>query len=229
MLKNIILICSIVLLISCTFEESSFLENNSSDVTNTDNVTPVDNTITLPGRCREEWVCISSIISAFRNSDCEFTNRTTCEVGCENGSCKEKEILTCMPGFKCKNDYERAFQRESCEWEKYEKCDFGCNKELNKCHTASINNVTMEPKKEITIPVRNPTIIQGQIVNLNGDNFSIYIIEQDRVKLKMNDQRSDWLNEGDSFTFRNGVKIGVIAILFQPYDGGKKDVIYRVS
>jgi len=229
MIKKVLLICLLVLLVSCVSKEHfPILENVTADVAIIEDKKAED-IITIPGKCKEERVCISSKISALRNNDCEFIDRITCETECQDGVCKEKEIRICTPGFKCKNDLERSFQRESCSWEKREICEFGCDRELNKCHTASTDNETESDEEEVVIPVRNPTISQGDVVDVNGHNFSIYIIEESRVKLKMDDQRSDWINEGSSFTFRNGIKINVIAVLFQPYQGGKKDVIYSVG
>jgi hypothetical protein len=239
------LLCLLILLVSCDFKKGS---DSGRDVVNYVNTSEIiiDDTsedIILPeGKCVEKFVCISSSTSALRNSDCEFVNRTTCETECVDGSCKEKEIKICTSGFKCRNDLERAFQREDCSWEKIEKCEFGCDQSSNqgsnqssnqgsdKCHTASPNNVTKSSTPTKTPVVeKNPTISMGEIVDIKGHNLSIYIIESERVRLKVDDQRSDWLTEGQNITFKNDIKIKVIAVLFQPYEGGKKDVIYTLN
>lgn len=181
-----------------------------------------------PGTCTGKWICISSNVKAFQDENCELSNRTTCKKICQDGVCSEEEIKICIPGFKCRNQYERAFQRESCGWDKRERCEYGCDLSNNKCHTASIMNTT-KAVETTEKPAPNPIISLGEVQPVNNQNLTIYILEPDRVKLKINQQRSEWLNEGQTFTSISGVKITVVEILFQPYEGGNRKIVYKVG
>lgn len=181
-----------------------------------------------PGVCLGKWICISSNVKAFQDQNCELFNRTTCKQICKEGVCSEEEIKICTPGFKCRNQFERAFQRESCEWDKRERCEFGCDFQNNKCHTASTVNST-KTEETIEKPALNPIISLGEVQQVNSQNLTIYVLESDRVKLKINKQRSEWLAEGQTFASTSGVSITVVEILFQPYEGGNRKVVYKVS
>src|SRR3989344_2165569 len=180
-----------------------------------------------PGECKDDWICISSSVRAFQSYDCEIINRTTCETECVNGVCQEKEIKICTSGFKCRNQYSKGFQREDCSWEKTERCEFGCDLKNNKCHTASTENITEPTNSEKPTPHLEISFVETH--QINNQNLTIYILEAEKVRLKINEQRSDWLNEGETFTSSSGTQITIIEILFQPYEGGNRKIIYKVD
>ena len=228
--KGIVLLGLIltVFIVSCAAPE-----DKSVNETIIDPESALDKEAALPaeeGDCPGRFICISSLVSAYQDKDCQIVNRTTCETECADGVCREKEIRICPPGFKCRNQYSRGFQREDCSWDKTEKCEFGCNLNTTKCFNSSqVDTAIPTPTEKAASKSVYPVIQQNQIVDISSEDLTIYAIEADRVQLRLGPQKSNWLGEGDSATFKNGVTVTVREILFQAYAGGKKEVVYSVS
>ena len=231
-LVSIGLLISLLLIAGCEEEirktntTGENLANNTDE--SSDDEEPLPQIPPKPGDCPGKFICISSIVSAYQDTNCKITNRTTCKTECgTEGICKEKEIKICTPGFKCRSQQERGFQREDCAWDKKEKCEFGCNTVTNKCANQSsavipAPNITAVPK------TADPIITFGETVEISAGNLSIYLLEPGRVQLKLNSKRSDWIEEGQNYTFPDAT-ISIKEILFQAYDGGKKQVVYTVG
>ncbi|MBS3116716.1 hypothetical protein J4421_03915 [Candidatus Woesearchaeota archaeon] len=189
---------------------------------------------TLPSEtlsdCTSSWVCISTSMKAYRNASCGFSQKTECELGCINGTCKK--LSTCEAGFKCKNNQEKGFQKEDCNWIKRTKCDYGC--ENGECKPPeNISNISTQGTSStpvVTLAEIYPVLKAGESVNITANiTLRIYLLEAERVRLEMNNQKTDWLLEGGSFKFKSGTIITVREILFQAYAGGKKEIIYEID
>ncbi len=215
------------LFVSCI--ESPQREEQADNVTNLNEPgaqLTINASETETSTCAAEWICISSTDKAYRMANCTFNQRTSCDSGCNNGTCRVPSA--CEVGFKCKNDYEKGYQREDCSWIQRTKCDFGC--ENGECKPPeNISNVSSAVQEPAVVETK-PTLKAGENVVIGGNNtLSIYTIEFDRVKLLMNNQKTDWLSEGQSFQFRNGYVITVQEILFQAYVGGRREIVYKVN
>ncbi|MBI2146612.1 hypothetical protein HYU22_04690, partial [Candidatus Woesearchaeota archaeon] len=62
-----------------------------------------------------------------------------------------------------------------------------------------------------------------------GHSISIYAIEPARVRIVVDDLRSDWATEGSTITFSNGVTLVIKEILFQSFSEGQRKVVYTVG
>lgn len=163
--------------------------------------------------------------------------RKECPLGCVEGACKAGN--TCTPGFRCKDPSTKAYQTETCRWNNEKECEWGC--EDGKCNLPPGNgtiNQTAEPEQ---VEVKEEAAPPKDLLKINADEtqtleFSgvdhqlrIYLIEDGRVRLEIDQQKSDWLGEGSNFTHSSGVRIIVESIFFQSYPGGMKAVEYTVS
>ncbi len=173
-----IMILVLVLLITSCAIETPGVKGNITNISA--QITPESS-----GPCPGKYICISSSVQAYQDKNCHIVNRTTCETECIDGNCREKEIRFCAPGFKCRNSYERAFQRESCAWEKTEKCEFGCNFNTSKCYNQSQAAQAAVVEQNIIKTMNYPTIKLGEIVDINSENLTIYLLEPDRVQFKL--------------------------------------------
>ena len=244
-MKKIILILALisVVIIGCSTEKiveeveedfsANISDNAGGDIT--ENSQPL-----AEGECVQSWRCISSSIKAWQNADCSFGEKKDCPLGCYNDTCRVKEA--CDPGIKCRDGNTRGYQLESCQWTNEVDCEWRC--EDNACIEMPENYTTNEtpenetPEEAAVEPVIVPAtpenrleIGQVKLINVNGNQteLSIYIIEESRVRLKLGTQKSDWLMEGQSGYFSVGVNITVTELLFQPYDGGTKAVVFEVD
>ena len=238
----LILLSVILLLISCE-EETPAIETTTTP----DAAEPV---VAPLAACAEKWICINKTVSAHLNANCRGNNQTIW-TECLDGTCKIEEIDICSAGFKCKNSNERGFQLEDCSWERKENCEFGCDFESNKCFATNqtpIINLTINKTVKVnttinsttnsssnttnTSKVAYPTLKLGETVTVNDRNLSIYILEPERVRVKLNQYKSDWLADGENhlFNLTQGLtRIYIREILFQPYEGGKRQISYEVN
>jgi hypothetical protein len=182
---------------------------------------------TLPdGKCKPQWKCISSKTKAFQEANCEFTQKTRCDNGCENSTCFIPEAKVCTAGFKCVNNFTKGYQLESCKFTDKTDCDFRC--ENNKC-IPKPENYTEPEVEPAPIPVYKPKIIKmGEELEVDSHTLKINLVEADQVKLAIDGKGSNWLAEGENFTV-NGLTIQIKGIYFQAYDGGKQEIEYEVS
>lgn len=189
------------------------------------------------GVCREGWKCISSNVKAYQRANCSFGERKNCQLGCENNTCRVRE--SCTVGFKCKSQYIRGYRLESCDWISTTRCEFGClnakclpEPEAGETETGTNGEdaVGGEESGDETAEAPAPALIlnEGEIIDVNGQDLSIYLLEPERVKIRINAQRSNWLAEGESYT-GSGVKITIVGILYQSYQGGTRAVEYEVG
>ncbi|HLC81846.1 MAG TPA: hypothetical protein VJH68_04265 [Candidatus Nanoarchaeia archaeon] len=229
----VFLLITLAMILGCTANWSETVMNDSKN--DSQNSSELEKEAVLPamgseGPCPGRFICLSYLVSAYQDENCQITNRTTCETECAEGLCQEKEIKICVSGFKCRNNLERGFQREDCRWEKKEKCEFGCNISANKCFNASTAPVAIISEQEKTVSrSAYPVLALGQVLELANGNLSIYVLEAERVQLRLGQQKSGWLQEGDSIIFKNGLTVTVREILFQAYAEGKKQVVYSTS
>ena len=233
-LLGIVLFGLLLTACSSSTETETLPENNSlpaGTVSAQDNIT-VENpeTATAPTACISGWKCISANIRAFQLDNCTITEKKTCTLGCSNNTCRT--AVPCTIGFKCRNSFTRGYQSEYCTWALEKTCEFGCK-------NAECQNATVEDKAATTTtpekptPAPSPRLSMGEVtvVTVNGQehNLSLYFLEESRAKIAVDGLRSDWLLEGQNFTFSNGVKIKVTGILFQGFAGGTRAVEYSID
>ncbi len=182
--------------------------------------------------CQPGWKCLSSTLKIRLLANCSFGERQSCTYGCANESCNPPPV--CEPGWKCKGSMERGYQENTCDWIQETKCEYGC---FNATCQAKPNETTTpaEVMPSDTSPPRPSVSIikvgEVQEITANGGvhNLSVGILEPERVRMSLDGFRSDWLSDGQSFTFGSGVTIKVHTILFQGFAGGKREVEYTVS
>ena len=226
-----------IFLVSCTTQQHQTAENGTLEIPSVANDTIVKQPELPAGKCQPHWGCISSSTKSYQQEDCSWTDRKECPLGCFNGTCRAGN--TCDPGFKCKDKNTRGYQTEVCYWNNEEKCQWGCSD--GECNpqpenytvndTGDANNATNEQQQNVSRHGDVHLLKQGMVdtINYNGEDhkLSIYIIEESRVKLEVDQQKSDWLMEGSIFS-KGGLNIRVNSILYQPYYGGTQAVEYSV-
>ncbi len=188
------------------------------------------------GACVEGWICISSSQRRQRLENCSFTNqKQDCPYGCFNGTCQRKVSTVCTSGFKCINDQLKGYQLEDCSFINEVLCEYGC--EAAKClpkpnvtEAEAIQAKTSSPAPP-SPPPAFPRLQVGEKVNITTGGpertLSIYILEPERLKLQLDTFKSDWLREQQNYTFGVGVTIIVREILFQEFEGGKREIAYE--
>lgn len=232
----IVLLLAVCFVAGCTKEEQ--VNGTTEEQTNetAEEQAPAGNQASASGLCEPKWKCISSNIKAFQLENCSFTDRKECPLGCFNDTCKIKEA--CVSGFKCKGETIKAFQTEGCYWMSETRCDWKCvNGEcIPRPENATEDEAGEEaasatPTAPVAVTPENRLALgETKTITKGGVDYelSIYIIEDGRVRLKLGAQKSDWLAEGEKASFLGGnVSIAVEEILFQPYDGGVKAVVWE--
>ena len=234
---------AIFVVVGCSSEMSNdinqTIKNNktasapaSSSVPDTGKATSPPSVITL---CNPQWKCISSTTMAFQNGSCGFGQKTPCKLGCFNGTCAKSS--TCAVGLKCKTSHTAAYQIADCSWRADEECLGGCENGKCKFYNASraLNQTQSSgtPAVVEATPVKSfPTLMVGEKADLTANNLhhnlSIYIIDEGKVKLLIDAQKSDWINEGNHFFFySSGINVTVKEVLFQSY--GLKQISYKIE
>ncbi len=186
--------------------------------------------------CTAGWKCMSSRKKIYQLANCSFGERIDCPLGCENDACVVR-TETCDSGFMCKDDFTIAFQTESCSWIRETECEWGCEDGECRLEAESVAEQVDEPssavdEEEQEERIQLSTLRMGESTTVEVDgvehSISLYLIQAGEVKMKIDDERSEWMNEGDSFSY-DGVTIVVEEILFQSFDGGIRQVGYRVG
>src|SRR3989344_5610268 len=179
--------------------------------------------VTETGTCTSAWKCIDKKFKGLQSENCSFSDKIECPLGCRNDTCVAGEV--CEPGFKCKNANTVSFQDSACQWSKRKDCEFGCvDGECNLKPNETIIEPTTEDNSEPASILK-----AGEIKIIGGNNLSLYFVEEERVKLLINDRKSDWLKEGENYTYREEITINVVNIFFQSYAGGKQEISYMVK
>ncbi|MBU0470247.1 MAG: hypothetical protein KKA62_05800 [Nanoarchaeota archaeon] len=182
--------------------------------------------------CLEGWICIDNNSRNYLLTDCTINQSENCPAGCENSICKP--VKTCTAGWKCLNEKKRSYLLESCFYENTTECDWKC--EQGSC-IPEPEALPEEIQKELVIienKVKNVSkdMNYGELHTLTIDgykyNLSIYFIDVGRVKLKIDDVKSDWLMESSTIDY-NEITITVDYIILQPYAGGKQMIGYTVN
>ena len=205
-----------LLIIGCTSVPESKNGNESNELDKND-------IAKTSGTCVSDWKCIDKKYKGLQSENCSFSDKVECPLGCRNDTCVPGE--TCEPGFKCKNINTVSFQDSACQWSKRKDCEFGCVD--GECNLKP-NETTVEPTTEENL---EPSSIlkTGEIKVISGNNLSLYLVEEERVKLLINDRKSDWLKEGENYTYMGKITINVVNIFFQSYAGGKQEISYVVK
>ena len=209
------------------FDDDYFPDVESSD--SNDDLDEASGYEAEPGECEIGWKCISLSKMIYQNADCSFGEKKDCLTICENNTCRPAKV--CDPGFKCINDEMFGYQKEDCTWIKKKSCEAGCEKgdcvEVDENATVEEDLEVEEEEEEESEPIVNYEQLNiGESVTLEEMSVSIYILEEDRVKLTVDGKNSNWLTEGEAFT-RNDLTINVEEILFQKY--GTKAISYTVG
>ena len=195
--------------------------------------------------CTAHPDCIDENYLHFQAENCSWSKPEKCERGCQNGTCIAAPI--CIVGFKCIDENRRGYQKEDCSFATKVDCEWGC--EAGKCNEKPAN-VTNNTTTVVNAPSSGYSAIaenaeenesiqgpeytlqlgeEGQI-EISGTIHTIKIhnIEVDRVIIKVDDLKSDWITEGGSFTYANiATTITIKSILFQAY--GKKEIEYSIK
>lgn len=228
------------LIIGCTSMSNNTDSNNSTlDLKNIENETK-DSPI-----CIEQWKCLSDETKIFQLANCSFTQKLDCPLGCENNTCRVGEV--CESGFKCIDEERYGLQLSSCKWESTTTCEFGCenakckeenNETINTSQTIEDDDDDYEEEEEEEVTVQETTttslttLKMGEIhavtVNENPYNISIYMMDAGKVILTLNNERTDWIMEDINYTYQQDTFI-IEEILFQPFDGGIREIGYRVE
>ncbi len=244
-----LLLVVLLLLNGCSLEKASqdaAVESETPAGDISDVISEVDNetlenqnlTAKTETACVPQWRCISSTVRSFQESNCTFKAKEKCPISCdfETGGCK---TVQCEEGYFCEDPQTRAFRDKYCSWMLEENCELGCkngaclnqtkvNEEKNKTEIA----ITAAPKKD---PYEGVSWLNyNQKVNLTVGNatptLSLRIMEAEKVKFMLGEFTSDWVQKGNTTKFFGGaVSITVIEINFQPYEGGVKQVGYKLN
>lgn len=196
--------------------------------------------------CNPHWECLDENYKSYQLENCTWLRPEKCERGCFNASCRPAEI--CNVGFKCIDENRKGYQKEDCSFVNKIDCEWGCEagkcneKQANATNTTATNTTTSsseysaiaENVEENETAPEGPryTLQLGEEGQIEIDGAShvieIHNIEVDRVIIKIDDIKSDWVAEGGSFTYANiATTVTVKSILFQAY--GKKEIEYSVS
>lgn len=227
-----------LLLLSCQPSEKTTETGTSTGNTTTE--------ISVDG-CAPQWECVDENYKAYVLADCTRTQVSKCERGCFNGTCIAAP--TCTVGFKCIDEKRKAYQKEDCSFINKKSCDWGCDKD--KCQEKPAN-ASNETAASATAPAAPTTSYaaeneEGQVekedktryslkfgeqqeLEISGTkhNVSIYNLETDRVILKVNGIKSEWIGQGGNFTYGNiGATFYIESILFQTY--GTKAIDFTIS
>lgn len=236
-MKKILLLVMVLFLflLSCTskdfdqeFEDEALKVGNAVNETVNNSELEEQNRVNAQiGLCTAAWTCLSSSQKMYRYENCSFGQRQDCRFGCTNGSCRTPP--TCTVGFKCHGQHVKGYQLEDCSWISETKCDYGC--ENAQCRNASSSGAEIQNETAASTPPPPQnfnTISVGEtlIIDIGGTEHpvSIYTMESGQAKIIVDGQRSDWLEEGDSFGYVSGVTITVKSILFQSFEGGTREV-----
>ena len=180
--------------------------------------------ITLPTAivtCLEEEKCFNSTTLRVQQANCTIIPQN-CPEGCFNNSCL---AVVCSEKYQCQNSTARARQNKDCSWGENETCEFGC--EEGKC-LAEVVSIAVN---ESAGPLGNGNVLYAGkkkevSANGNGYNLSIYLIEDNQVRIKINDDKSDWLTTGMNFT-SYGITFTPLEIYFQSW--GLQAVVYELK
>lgn len=225
----------ILLLISCERVEPEI--NETTSIFNDKELEEMLLNDTLSGPCTTNWRCIGSNIKAYQLDNCSFTpERVECPLGCFEDECKKGE--TCETGFKCKNEFTKGFQTEVCTWTNTKKCNWRCID--GDCREKS-ENYTEEIVEKMVEEIAEPVVVktkanelnlnEGLVIEVNGEehNLFLFMLESEQAQVSLDGQRSDWLAEEESFTYKNGLTITIKEIFFQSFQGGKMAVSYTIG
>ena len=219
MKKEIIIYIVVIislLIVGCTsFQESK--EGNESDKVGS------KDTAETSGTCVSDWRCVDNKYKGFQLENCSFIDQVECPLGCRNNTCVPGE--TCEPGFKCRNINTVSFQDSACQWSKRKDCEFGCVD--GQCNPKPNETVVEQTAEDNLEPAS--ILKAGEIKNIEGKNLSLYLVEEERVKLQINDKKSDWPKEGENYTYMSELSISVVDIFFQPYAGGRQEISYIIN
>mgnify|MGYP001598959433 CR=1 FL=1 len=227
----------LLLIISCQPQGAKTAENITDALSET-----------TPKGCIAHSECIDENYLRLQAENCSWSKPERCDRGCFNASCRPAEI--CTVGFRCIDEDRRGYQKEDCSFATKVDCEWGCDagkckeKPANATNAASTINDTAAsgsgysaiaenaeenetvpegPRYTLQLGEEGPIEIDGTIHILK-----IHNIEVDRVIIKVDDIKSDWIAEGGSFTYSNlETTITIKSILFQAY--GKKEIEYSIS
>jgi hypothetical protein len=226
-MKKVIILLSLVVLFLIGCNSETVVDNDK--IIENDNV---DETQTIENEdlCTEGWKCSGEYHKRYLYANCTNSKLIECRLGCENSECRKGQV--CDSGFKCIDENRRGYQLESCGWIKKEDCDFAC--EDGKC-IPKPENYTEPIEEEVIVeePVESLDIMvfgQKYTVTVDGVNheISIQIMDSIQATLVIDEEASDELGEGDSYSY-NGVTINVELIFYQNYPGGKQEVHYSLG
>ena len=187
------------------------------------------------GACTPGWTCISGQLKAYRTENCTFIERRECPLGCQNDTCRASSV--CEQGFKCLDERRVGYQTLVCTWDHVKECPAGCANGDCLPENATVQNASTEaaPQTEeapAPPPDTSKSLRPGEqaLLENNGGEYilEIYVLEESQVRLSLDGAKSDWLEEGDSFTVR-GITITVKEILFQSYGGGTREIRYTIG
>ncbi|MDO8511049.1 MAG: hypothetical protein Q7S55_02685 [Nanoarchaeota archaeon] len=209
------------------------------------NITPTE--VSIDG-CAPQWECADENYKVQVLENCTRVSPTKCERGCVDGECRPAEV--CTVGFKCIDENRKGYQKEDCSFATKTDCEWGCaagkckEKPTNVTNTSVTNTTTTTSGSGYSAIAENAeeneTVPEGPLYTLQlgeeaqieidgaAHTIKIYNLEVDRVIIKIDEIKSDWITEGGSFTYGNlETTVTIKSILFQAY--GKKEIEYILS
>jgi len=225
------LLIPVIFLLACTSEEISQEEALSEEELSTGEAAIFSGeTLCTPG-----WKCLGKWNKAYQDKNCSWSQKIECPLGCQNGECQAGQ--TCDSGFRCINENKMGFQTEGCTWINIKNCLGGC--ENGACLPDPIQNETTaeepaEPVEPITPPLIEYEILnfgEKKIYQINSQEYTItlYNLESDRAKFRINEWKTEWMVENATINYQGEFIIHLQEILFQPYDGGVKQVSFTIE
>jgi len=222
MKRILLLFLLLIIVVGCTSAE----QKPASEVTTSSNLTEaVANTTSA---CVARWDCTSSTEKAFLTEDCQWINKTKCELGCREGDCEIPP--TCIEGWGCLNEKKRGYKNSDCSWSNEYDCDYGCAETL--CRLEPLNETVEEPTPVVTISNQDKfiTLEQGQTnQHTAGEktyNVTLYFITDEKIKLDIDGDKTNWIYEGDNYQYQD-LNLTINSIIYSSY--GIKQIEYSIN
>ena len=242
-LRGVVFGLLIIFLIGCVSEQKV---DNKGIVVKNDSVIGNQTKVVIENKsdkCEAGWKCLGKWKKSYLGADCQWSQESECRLGCVAGNCNVGKV--CTAGFKCIDKNKMGYQTGSCAWIKTSKCPGGClngaclpepekNETTNTTvevvkKSSAIDDTAVEEKPKETIHVTKLTETTNLTFNKKQYIIQIYNFEGDRVKIKVNNVKGDWLVEGQSYNYNGELTLTLKEILYQSYAGGKQQIGYSVK
>jgi hypothetical protein len=221
----------VILVVACHKPIADVSKVESGDERQQEDVAEVQEILTIEtpaDECVADWICLDDDNRGYQLGNCSIQETKACVLGCVNGTCRVGKI--CEAGFKCTSETRKAYQSEGCVWTAKSNCDWKC--EDGKCVEKPENYTESVPVETVKVETGLVRLAIGQksgaVVEDANYTIELYNIEPGRVQLKINGDRSDWIFEGNNYTYSTLI-LEIKEVLFQNFANGLKEVAYEVK